>query len=179
MNPRNAFCMFLAEKIRPGCAKEAFKIASKEWKVLPEIQKRPYKQLYKQKRDEYSTALEKLTDEQKDDLEQGRKQTNRAKQMRKLKKELSALTADRPKHMNPYNYFLIHESKNLTGKTLIELSKMCSAKWKTMTDAQKKPYLSKVKDLSAEMQQWKNKVAEDGRDVQIRELKKQIAEMKE
>ena len=48
-----------------------------------------------------------------------------------------------------------------------------------MTDAQKKPYLSKVKDLSAEMQQWKNKVAEDGRDVQIRELKKQIAEMKE
>jgi len=177
--------MYIAEKVqlegRPG--KEVILTASKEWNVLPEIQKRPYEQLYKQKRDEYLTAFEKLTDEQKDDLEQGRKlarkQANRAKQIRKLKKELSALKADRPKLMNPYRSFLSHESKNLTGKTLIEKSKWCSAKWKTMTDAQKKPYLSKVKDLSAEMQQWKNKVAEDGRDVQIRELKKQIAEMKE
>ena len=33
----------------------------KEWKVLPEIQKRPYEQLYKQKSDEYFTAIVKLT----------------------------------------------------------------------------------------------------------------------
>jgi len=186
-HPRSAYNLYVSEKMKLEKrkhqsigfikAKDLIKLASKEWKVLPEIQKRPYEQLYKQKSDEYFTAIVKLTDEQKDDLEQDKKQAKGVRKLRKLKKELSALTADKPKSMNPYKCFMVQESKKQTGKSIGEKSKSCAAKWKTMTDAKKEPYHQKSKEMSAELQRWEDKVAKEGRDVQISALKTQIAQM--
>jgi hypothetical protein len=159
-------------------AAEIIKVVGKEWSSLPESKKRPYELIYQQKKVAYETAVEKLTDEQKDDIEQGKKQAKEAKQIRKLKKELLAMLADKPKFLTPYSLFVTQESKNQTGG-FVEKSKGCAAKWKTMTDAQKQNYQLKSDSVASELQQCKNKIAEEGRDVKILALKRQIAELKE
>jgi len=183
--PGTAYSQFVGERAEimlrnnPNMkTSEVFKVIAKEWSSLPEGKKRPYELISQQKRAAYETAFEKLTDEQKDDIEQGKKQAKEARQIRKLKKELSALVADRPKVQSAYTLFVKQESKNQTGG-FIEKSRGVAAKWKTLTDAQKQIYKIQSDSMAYEIQEWKDKIAEEGRDIKILALKRQIAELKD
>jgi len=183
----NAWSVYYAEnfsvlkKNNPNMiSAEIMKILSKEWGTMPENKKRPYVLAQKQKMTAFKAAVENLSDEQKYDIKQGKKQAKEAKHIRKLRKELSDLTRDKPKFNNAYNAFIAQEFKLNPGESVVGgYVKTIAVKWKNMSAFQKKPFDLISEKSSMELQQWKEKTLQDGRDVQIKAIKKEIAHLKE
>lgn len=124
------------------------------------------------------TAFDKLSDEQKDDIQKMKKVTGEAKKLRKLRTELRDLTSDKPSAASAWNYYFSETAKNAGVGSIQPKAKECAEVWMKMSPAARKPYEQMAEKAKKEQQTWKMKVAKDGREHKISAIKRKIAEMK-
>jgi len=157
---------------------EIVKLVAQEWKTLPALKKGSYERTLQQQKEDYAKVIDKLTDEQKDDLNRQKKLAREARKIKKLRKELAVLTSDKPKNTSGYMFFALDKSKSMPSAVdIIEITKQCGVMWQKLSDTDRKPYLRKGEQAKKYVEAWKQKTIADGRAAKISEIKKKIAEL--
>jgi GH15 family glucan-1,4-alpha-glucosidase len=148
------------------------KIIAQRWDKLDDASKQSYIAAYKNDLVSYSSILEKynksLTPKQKEAQQQLKLDKQLQKEKREKKKRLREL--EKPK--KPGSPFFMYLSKNVpSGSSVTEYqaaAKQASAVWKSMSEAEKAPYVNKYKELHEShlksLAKWEEKMLRQGND---------------
>ena len=182
-NPTPTFALFMNDtypiikrnnpNIKP---QQMVKLVAQEWKTLPALKKVSYERIFQQQEEDYVKAMNKLTDEQKDDLKRQKKLARDARKMRKLRKQLAGLTSDKPKQTTGYMFFAQDKSKSMPSPVkMAEAVMQCAVMWQKLSDKDRMPYIRMGERAKKNVEAWKQKTSDDGRADKISEVKKKIA----
>jgi len=164
-------------------ATELMKVVGQRWESLDDASKQPFISAYKSEAASYSSILEKykksLTPEQKDAQQQLKLDRQLMREKREKRKRLKEL--GKPK--KPASPFFMYLANNVPkGSTITEYqnaAKTLSEAWKSMSEAEKAPYLKKYKENqeihSKSLERWEEKMLKQGNDDMVREETRKTA----
>lgn len=157
------FGQFLAEKRTefakqcPGAASAVTKLAGERWRDLPEAEKEPYNNAFKEAQKKYAADMESF-------LAEGGVKQKGAAALRSERKKAREGTAKKQKDPNApkrpvgggYGCFLNarrEEFQKACSGVFIEVTKMAAEKWKALPEGEKESYAKEYADKLAKYQE--------------------------
>ncbi|CAL8109650.1 unnamed protein product [Orchesella dallaii] len=159
---------------------EVIKVVSQRWDGLDESSKQAYISAYKDEMKSYSLILDRykqsLTPEQKEAQQQMKLDRQLLREKREKRKRLKEL--GKPKRpASPF--FLYISGKVPAGSKIVDYqaaAKTLGEAWKSMSEAEKAPYVAKYQDTlkayEKAMVKWEDKMIKQGNDDLVRESRK-------
>jgi len=156
---------------------ELMKIIAQRWDSLDDASKQPFISAYKSEVASYSPILEKynksLTPEQKE----AQQQLKLDKQLQRERREKKRRLKEFGKPKKPASPFFMYLSNNVAkGSSITEYqnaAKKLSQAWKSMSEAEKAPYLTKYQENQdiyvKTLARWEEKMLKQGNDDLVRE----------
>ena len=166
-----AYGIFMAEK-RPEFQKicagqpvtQVSKMGSEKWKLLPETEKSKYQKKYEEVKAEYEQKMKEFLEAG------GEKAARKVKDVKDGKRKAKDPDAPKKPAGGAYGIYLAENRPSIVaslpkGHKITDVAKAAGAKWKALSEAEKKPYEAKFQkkmaDYKVAMEEYKTAEAED------------------